>query len=492
MYKISEASCCRLWLGGVVLFLTLTYLLRPIGDPDFFWHLHHGQWLWEHGALPSTDPFALSAPAEITPRQHYILTSYWLAQWFYFGVYKFSGWVGFFPLRVFLLLGMIWALSARFGKLTISNTLLISSLVLVIFARFPVERPQFLSFVAFALLLALLDRLRQRSLPDRLTAVSLPLLLLIWANLHGGVLLGQILCLFYLGLAGMDAVRGGKVAPRQISVLVVALFLSLCSPSGINHLSVMIEAAGGQYRNLYAGIAEYDHIGIAIFKRKAWVYLLFPGLALPAFYGLIKSGIRQNFPHILLLLAFTLAACGSVRYLPFLGILALVPAADAMAPIARRWMLPAPILVFILCAVASPGNFANMARLRDVGPVSASYPAGAVAYIRQQGLHGQVLNNFVWGGYLRFMLGPGHEMLVDGRTLDISRFRDYNQLLSFGGGFENVRAFREILDKYRFDYVILPKAYNGQPLWMNWVLSQLPGWRLGYDDGLAVVCYRLP
>jgi hypothetical protein len=130
--------------------------------------------------------------------------------------------------------------------------------------------------------------------------------------------------------------------------------------------------------------------------------------------------------------------------------------------------------------------------LLDDGPVSPLYPRGAAAYIKQHGLHGQVLNNFIWGGYLRFMLGPGHEMFVDGRTLDIDRYRDYNRLLKLSGGGENLPVFRGLLEKYRFDYVVLPKTYQGQPLWMNWALSLLPGWRLGYDDGMAVVYYRLP
>jgi len=29
----------------------------PVGLGDMYWHLNTGRWIWEHGALPDSDPF---------------------------------------------------------------------------------------------------------------------------------------------------------------------------------------------------------------------------------------------------------------------------------------------------------------------------------------------------------------------------------------------------------------------------------------------------
>ncbi len=33
-------------------------LMSPIIDADIWWHLRTGQWIIEHGAIPTTDPFS--------------------------------------------------------------------------------------------------------------------------------------------------------------------------------------------------------------------------------------------------------------------------------------------------------------------------------------------------------------------------------------------------------------------------------------------------
>jgi hypothetical protein len=64
-------------LIGTILFVNLS---RPFSDTDFFWHLKTGEWIWQHQALPTADPFAYPTPATLDARQRFTLTSYWLSQ----------------------------------------------------------------------------------------------------------------------------------------------------------------------------------------------------------------------------------------------------------------------------------------------------------------------------------------------------------------------------------------------------------------------------
>ena len=38
--------------------LPIFLVMRPIIDPDIWWHLREGQWIVSHHAVPTTDPFS--------------------------------------------------------------------------------------------------------------------------------------------------------------------------------------------------------------------------------------------------------------------------------------------------------------------------------------------------------------------------------------------------------------------------------------------------
>jgi hypothetical protein len=44
-----------------------------------------------------------------------------------------------------------------------------------------------------------------------------------------------------------------------------------------------------------------------------------------------------------------------------------------------------------------------------------NYPSGAVAFMRERGIHGNVLNRFEWGQYLIWNLAPESKVFIDSR-----------------------------------------------------------------------------
>ena len=75
----------------LILMTCFLYLLRPISDADFFWHLKTGEWIWSHRELPGDDPFSYTSAATENMRKHFILTSYWLSQLTYYLFYRIAG-----------------------------------------------------------------------------------------------------------------------------------------------------------------------------------------------------------------------------------------------------------------------------------------------------------------------------------------------------------------------------------------------------------------
>ena len=47
----------------VLIYLVPFYLaFKPVTDPDIWFHLAAGQWIWTHGAFPIVDPFSWGPP----------------------------------------------------------------------------------------------------------------------------------------------------------------------------------------------------------------------------------------------------------------------------------------------------------------------------------------------------------------------------------------------------------------------------------------------
>jgi len=43
----------------------LAICIGPVQDPDFWWHIRIGQWMVDHGRLPSTDIFTYTVPSHV-------------------------------------------------------------------------------------------------------------------------------------------------------------------------------------------------------------------------------------------------------------------------------------------------------------------------------------------------------------------------------------------------------------------------------------------
>ncbi|TAN40610.1 MAG: hypothetical protein EPN25_07060, partial [Nitrospirae bacterium] len=92
----------------IILLVSGLYLLRPVMDYDFFWHLRTGQWIWENQQLLNRDIFSYTTPALTTLWEQIILTSYWLSQVLYHLCWSSGGAFGIIILRICLVAGLIY------------------------------------------------------------------------------------------------------------------------------------------------------------------------------------------------------------------------------------------------------------------------------------------------------------------------------------------------------------------------------------------------
>jgi len=113
--------------------------------------------------------------------------------------------------------------------------------------------------------------------------------------------------------------------------------------------------------------------------------------------------------------------------------------------------------------------------------VTKNSPVEAVDYIRQTGLTGRMLNDYVFGGYLIWAL-PEQKVFIDGRC-DLF---DWTGVLSEYGRWATLEEDPKLLlDKYHIDYCLLRKTAPEAR-----VLRYLPGWWKLYEDDVATIFVR--
>lgn len=197
----------HVWLFAAVALIALRPLLTPIPPHDFWWHMATGRLIVQTGAIPSVDQFSYTQAGQPFYNQS------WLAQIMMYGLHNLGG-VPLLLVVQALVLACSYALLLRLcikrsGALRLSVGLLLMTTMPLSFDNWNV-RPQTYAFPLFVAFLYILtswrisadyhqsDIQKPETKPGRLWL--LPLLMLVWVNLHGSFVLGgALIALTFVG-----------------------------------------------------------------------------------------------------------------------------------------------------------------------------------------------------------------------------------------------------------------------------------------------------
>ncbi|HBY93820.1 MAG TPA: hypothetical protein DEP84_07585, partial [Chloroflexi bacterium] len=188
----------HVWVALLLATVVATAGLLPLAPWDFWWHAAVGREIVTTGAIPATDHFSYTA----TGRPYHYQS--WLSEIILYAALAAGGPAGAIWLRVGVLLficGVLLSLSAEASRGTLRLAAAVTGAGVAGTVTNWAVRPQLLSLPLFAVELALLWRWRGAVTGPRPIATPpplwpLPLLLALWANLHGAFVLG-------LGLPGL-------------------------------------------------------------------------------------------------------------------------------------------------------------------------------------------------------------------------------------------------------------------------------------------------
>ena len=470
------------------------YSMRQ-ADPDLWGYLTYGRLFVELRGLTSQDPFSYTASG------FQWITFEYGAQLLLWWAYHFAGPIGLIALKCVVggaaLCGLLIAVRAttREPFIWVPVFLLCTSAI----CRFFVFRPQLFTFAFFAFFVAVLFRFL---LHRRAPLWALPLVMLAWANVHGGFLagLGAVALVILLRTSeNLTALgwRSGRLAEgteRLWVTLAACTAVTFINPLGprvwVYIITELLHSTNRRYIEEWAP---------ASLHRDAWsmiaLTLIVVTLAVVGWAALRRQ--RENSGPLAM---YWIASCVPLIAMSYLSVRHLPLAAIWTGPVMtllasqvhdhrpqsvafrRSWfvlrgvgMLPACLIVAVVYAAPRPN-------IRIDGTVlGPTHPCGAVAFLRDHGAQGNLYNPLAWGAYITWELYPAVLVSMDGRN--VSLFSDEMVL-------ENLKFYTDDpshadIDaplRYATDFLLVPTEAP--------VLSRLLAdsrWRRMYADSDSVL-----
>jgi hypothetical protein len=447
-------------------------------DPDLWWHLKMGQVIWTSHTIPTIDLFSY------TTAHHSYIPHEWIAQLVIYGSYLLDD----YPGMMFLLCGLASAiLIAGYGLCWIysgnAKVALVGAMTIWLFSTVGLAiRPQMMGYLLLMVELLLLHMGRTR---DSRFFFCLPPLFAIWVNTHGSFSLGLVIAGITL-FSSYIPFRAGLIecsewSPGSRRSLLWAVVLSvaalLLNPVGMKQVLYPINTLLHQPVGL-GEVQEWQPL--AIDDPRAYALM-----AVLASIALLIIGRQKQilWQELLMLAAGTWLAVSHRRMLFVFGMLAAPVLSRLLADEWDKYHLeqdrPLPNLVLIAASLFTIFlAFPNSEKLTQ--QVSDQSPAKAVEFIKANQLSGNMLNEYVFGGYLIWAM-PERPVFVDGRadvfeeTGVLREFADWTSLRS-----EPVT----LLDKYKIGFCLLAPQSP-----MTRVLALL-GWTKVYFDSSSAVFVR--
>ncbi len=398
-------------------------------DGDLWARLAVGAHVWKTGTVMRHDVFAF------TPTLPQWIDHEWGAGLLFFAMLN---WFGPASLMVFKISIALGALAVCIAASHASGTTWAGVLILavpcalaVLPGYMPVVRSHVLTYFFFALTLWWLELMRGGR---RWASFAIVALMLVWANVHGG---------FIVGLAAMAVYAAWLRTRAALATLLAALAVTCVNPYGLSFWTYLVPA----WLHPRADIAEWGRMPLWGFDSYFGFRLLFVVVL-----GAVAWGWKRRTGSGLTMLALTAAAAGlHRRHAPFFGLAALVyvgPYLDG-----KRLRVEAVAAAYVVIAAVAAWRFLPQAALQPSELAKFFYPVRTVDILDLAHAEGNLAVPFRWGSYASWRLAPRIKVSMDGRYEETypDKTFEMNHALFYKDG----ANWDELLRRYRVDFIIV-------------------------------------
>lgn len=499
-----------------------------IWDPDFWWHLKTGEYIYTTGSLPENDPFAYtSLPKDpLNPdskRIKFILTSYWLSQIIFFLIYKMTGFQGIIIFRAAILTVLVYFVyrAIRREGANFYISIIVIFLPATILSNFTGERPQLFSFLFSFLLIYLLEgfRMFNKSFPDlshRLlnlktqTAYLLPIpfIMLLWANMHGGVFLGISILSIYIICETIKFYKnklGEVLSYKEIKILiivcVISILITIINPNRWDVFTVLIEFQKSKYmESIVESRSPLSFLFSGFYNQEVITYII---LALISVFFLIINIKSIDITDMTLILFFLYLSITSARTIPFFATVSTLFTIRYTIKILRTTnfnkkfqniLIKIKIESFQYILITSLSVILFIVLSNSIiikkGIVWERYPKGSAEFLKNNKVYGNMLNPYVWGGYLIWALYPDYKVFVDGRGLIEEVFFQNSKIFSANlQQFGDIPEWQAFMKAYNINFIITYSVndFSGNLIPLIPFIMNDPEWEFIYMDNNSLI-----
>ncbi len=406
----------------IIVWITLVlavaaYICGPLDDPDLWWHITIGRWIWAHGAVPHVDYWTHFGQGQ--PWRAYS----WSIEVIFALVERSFGLGGLMILKIAMT--AMLALSAQYVFVKISRSLGFGSLLAVLYTvscfNHITLRPQTFIWMLFIWVLYWAERISVSGV-SRPRLLALGALMCLWANIHISAVLGLSLIFFWI-------LKPGRLRDA-LSATVAGFAGTIFTPYFGGEWLTFFSTSSHPFS--FSAISEFQPATILQYSTAFPLILVVTLVS-----SLVARAPSPPIPRWFLSGAFLIGGLAILKFEPFAMVilsglcasiwadtadkksLALFEGVERLIALIERIPREGLSFVFLSLAVVYLRGPLNNPLNDDVTPVSA------LDFIEKHDLPFPLLNPFGQGGYVMYRFSnPSGEVAhlpsIDGRTNLIS------------------------------------------------------------------------
>ncbi len=350
---------------------------------------------------------------------------------------------------------------------------------------------------------------------------ALPLLMVLWVNLHPGFVLGLVLTAIYPACELLRFFKDESRAEVMMRIrttcpwLLAVWLVTLLNPWGANLYSALARqhqatALHSQWINEWSAVTvNWNTVrqGVTLRDPDSAAFALLVAAAL----GTVVACLRRQWSAALLLIGALAAVVQHMRFLGLFACTVTIVAAPILSgeltavwervryPTIRKAVLACAVLALLALAavrswdLVSNRYYFSSNNISSFGPgLSWWYPEQAVRFIMRESIPPRLFNTYNEGGFLVWALGLRYLDYVDGRALPFGpdMFVRMSRLMQAS---PDSPAWIDEADKYDINAILIPLGRYEGLKFVGDALAQFcnsSSWRPVYLDEVSVVFVR--
>ena len=475
------------WLPFILVFIASLY--QPF-DADLGWHLKYGEYFFENGQILRDNLFSSEMP-----NFHWVNSSWGTDLISYFFYHNFS----FFGLTVLsagVMTATFYFFSKAFRLTTWQQTLLFP---MILYFTEPVAVVSFRGQLLSLMLLGLLAWILRIYNEKPKIALALPVLFMVWSNLHGEFLLGLAVLGLWLGFNLVTEIfvqrttslwlgEVGKQFAWSGIIMAMCGLATLVNPFGIGVYQEALKHFANPWQQYIIEWLPFEELSHLWWNQVITGILILFGLLFIFFEGKIKAKLPWiGVSLVMLFMSFAVKRYAWLMY--FLSLSLIYPLPDFVKPSSEKVTKLASLtilsgLILLVVFLKWPlSQFTNYNWDSYCQKYSHCSPK-AVQFLIDNRLDQNLLTYYNWGGYLIWNY-PEIKPSIDGR---MHLWQDFNGYSAFAYYYPFEQNMTDI-NRSKYKVVLMGKE---KPMAKR--LAELANegkWKLVYVDQTAVIYIRL-